>query len=56
MLRKAAAHLGFTVEICNCRFAIAQWKSFLGNEVHGASSCYLAKHIKYCMKEAGKDR
>lgn len=54
MSRKAAAHLGFTVETP----AIALWRSFSGNEVRGTFFIlwYLAKHVKYCVKEEGKDR
>lgn len=52
MLRKADAHLGFTVETP----ATALLRTFSGNEVHGTSSWHLARHVKYFMKEEGKDR
>lgn len=52
MLRKAAIRLGFTVETP----ATALSRSFSGNEVHGTSSWHLAKHVKYFMKEEGKDK
>lgn len=52
MLRKAAAHFGFTVETP----ALALLRSFLVNEVHGTLSWHSAKHVKYCMKEEGKDK